>query len=48
MNYWVKSGKGQDQGNFLLILEGKNLAQQKLNEDLDNYWKQKEATEKVE
>lgn len=27
-------------------LDGKNLAQQKLNEDLDNYWKQK--TEKVE
>lgn len=31
---------------FYINSEGKNLAQQKLNEDLDNYWKQK--TEKTE
>ena len=28
--------------------EAKNLAQQKLNEDLDNYWKKKGAEEKTE
>ena len=47
MNYWIKSGK-QDPGTYLSHSEGKNVAQQKLNEDLDNYWKQKGAEEKVE
>lgn len=34
MNYWVKSGKKQDDGKylFLFILDGKNIAQLKLNE----------------
>lgn len=31
-----------------IISEAKNLAQQKLNEDLDNYWKKKGAEEKTE
>lgn len=48
MNYWIKSGKGQDPGNFYIISEAKNLAQQKLNEELDNYWKKKGAEEKAE
>ncbi len=48
MNYWVKSGKGQDPGTYLINSEGKNVAQQKLNEDLDNYWKARGVEEKVE
>jgi hypothetical protein len=47
MNYWIKSGK-HDPGTYFLHSEGKNVAQQKLNEDMDNYWKQKAAEEKVE
>ena len=41
-DYWVGTkGSKVDGGNFVLTLDAKELARQKLDSEMDSYWKQK-------